>query len=212
MLQDTVFIRKGRYILSKNSSITVPRDTFYIIRQPKADRNKVGSYQNSQIFYDTVYKKLARNKITQLLYYMAFVVPKQSNLPDTLQVLKSNKPFDKFQGKIIRNITIKILPPFGASVYDTGRQTVTGIGKTLNSVHINTRKYVIRRNLLIKKGDKLIPAVLADNERILRNMSSIDNTHIIVVQSTPESDSVDLFVVSKDVWSIGVDIPMITPQ
>ncbi|MEI7725641.1 MAG: hypothetical protein WCK09_11090 [Bacteroidota bacterium] len=180
------------------------------VRQKKTTTDDINSHQNSQVFYDTVYKKLSRNKLTQLLYGLAFVVPKQSDLPDTLQVLKSASPFEKFQGKIIRNIQIKILPPFGASVYDTGRQAVTGVGKSLNSVHMNTRKYVIRRNLLFKKGERVIPAILADNERLLRNMSAIDNARIIVNQAGSGSDSVDLVVIAKDVWSIGFDVPLIT--
>ena len=187
-MQDTVFIRKGRYMLTKNTSITIPRDTFYIVHPKKMKRTEADYYQHSQVFYDTLYKKFSRKKITQLLYALAFAAPQKSELPDTLQVLKSAKPFEKFRGKVIRNIRIKILPPFGANVYDTGRYAETGIGKALNGVHINTRKYVIRRNLLFKKGDKVNPAIMADNERLLRNISSIDNARIIIAQSDRGSD------------------------
>lgn len=181
-------------------------------RHKKTARAKTDAYQQSQVFYDTMYKKFSRNKVTKLLYNLAFAVPQQSELPDTLQVIKSASPFEKFNGKVIRNIYVKILPSFGASVYDTGMQAVTGVGKALNSVHVNTRKYVIRRNLLFKKGDTVNPAILADNERLLRNMSAIDNARIIVSQTSPGSDSVDLVVISKDVWSIGLHVPLITAQ
>ena len=211
-LQDTVFVRKGRYILSKNTSITIPRDTFYIVHPNKKRRTESGAYQHSQVFYDTVYKKFSRNKITQLLYHLAFIAPQRSDLPDTLQVLKSAKPFEEFEGKIIRNISVKILPPFGANVYDTGRQAVTGVGKALNTVHMDTRKYVIRRNLLFKKGDRVDPAILADNERLLRDMTAIDNARIMVSGAGTGNDSVDLVVITKDVWSIGLDVPLITPK
>ena len=209
---DTVFIHKGRYLLSKNTSITIPRDTFYLIPPLKRSDKEAGAYQNSQIFYDTVYKKFSHNKLTQLLYYLAFTAPKQSVLPENAQVVASAGPFEQFHDKIIRAIDIRVLPPMGTTVYDTGRIAVTGIGKALNSVHINTRKYVIRRNLLFKKGDRVIPSVLADNERLLRNISAIENVRIIVVPACPGSDSVDLLVVTKDVWSIGIDVPLITAQ
>jgi len=209
---DTVFLRKGHYLLFKNTAIFIPRDTFYLVYPKTAKSNGKDSYQNSHVFYDTVYKKFSRKKVTRLLYNLAFKVPVQSDLPDTLQVLKSASPFEEFTGRVIRNINIKILPPFGASVYDTGKYAITGIGKTLNGLHINTRKYVVRRNLLFKKGDTLNPAILADNERILRDLNSIDNARIIVVPNSPGSDSVDLVVVAKDVWSIGFDVPVITPQ
>ncbi|MEI7501372.1 MAG: hypothetical protein WCK84_13110 [Bacteroidota bacterium] len=210
--QDTVIIRKGRYIILKTISINIPRDTFYIVNHEKSNRTEAGSYQNSKIFFDTVHEKFSRKKITQLLYNLAFVEPKQSDLPDSMQILKSATPFEEYNGKVIRSISIKILPPFGASVYDTGRNAGTGIGKALNSVHMNTRKYVVRRNLLFKNGDRVNPATLADNERVLRNLTAIDNARIIVTQVGPDSDSVDLIVVAKDVWSIGLDVPVITPQ
>ncbi|MCX6305732.1 MAG: hypothetical protein NT040_12285 [Bacteroidetes bacterium] len=212
VVQDTVFVRKGRYLLLRNASINIPRDTFYIIHQKKSKKASAGSFQNSQILYDTVYRKFSRNKITQLLYYLAFVAPKKSELPDTLQVVKSTRPFEEFEGKVIRNIRINILPPFGTNVYDTASYVLTGIGKTLNGVHMDTRRYVIRRNLLVKKGDRLNPLLLSDNERLLRNMSAIDNARIIVVLAGQGSDSVDLVVVAKDVWSIGVDVPSITSR
>ena len=206
---DTVFIPKGHYILLKNTTIVIPRDTFYIVhhRQKTGDS---GAYKNSQVFYDTVYKKLTRTKFTQLLYYLAFVPPTQSDLPDTIQVVKSSTPFEEFSGKVIRNISIKVLPPFGANIYDTGRLTETGIGRALNSVHMNTRKYVVRKNLLFKKGDLLNPDLLADNERLLRNMSAVDNARIIIARTEPDGDSVDMMIVVKDVWSIGLDVPLVT--
>ena len=210
--RDTVFLPKGRYFIFKSTSITIPCDTFYLMPHEKTTRRKVDPDQDSHFFYDTVYKKFSRTKITQLLYNLAFVVPKQSDLPDSLQVLKSVSPFEAYHGKIIRKVTITILPPFGASIYDTAKHATTGIGKALNSVHINTRKYVIKRNLLFKPGDRVNPAILADNERLLRNMNAIDNARIIVVPSAAGSDSVDLVIVAKDVWSIGLDVPLITPQ
>jgi hypothetical protein len=208
--QDTVFIQKGRYILSKNSSIIIPRDTFYVVHKNHRNRSKAGSYQNSRVFYDTVYKKFSRNKITQLLYYLAFAAPKQSELPDSSQVLESNSPFEKFKGKVIRSISIKILSPFGTSVYDTGKLALTGLGKALNGVHINSKKYMVTRNLLFKKGERITPSVLADNERILRDLSAIDDARIIVSQQERGNDSVDLIIVTKDVWSIGIDVPVVT--
>jgi hypothetical protein len=209
---DTVYIRHGTYILLKNMSITIPRDTFYILPYGKGDMSDARSYQNSKIFYDTMYKKFSRKKITKLIYNLAFIEPQQTDLPDTTQVLRSAQPYEGFQGKIIRKIDVKILPPFGANIFDTTRVAETGIGKTLNSVHMNTRKHVIRKNLLFKNGDRVDPSVLADNERILRDLAAIDNARIIISPTGPESDSVDLLVVAKDVWSIGIDVPVVTPQ
>ncbi len=207
---DTIFISKGIYILSTTMFLNIPRDTFYIIPHEKLTSWDSARYRQSQVFYDTLYKKLTRKKITQLLYPLAFREPMQSNLPDSVQVLKSTAPFEEEKGKVIRNILITVLPPFGSSIYDTGIIVRTGAGKALNSIHRNTREYFIRRNLLIKKWDRLNPAILADNERILRDIHSLDNARIVVTHTGPDCDTVDLVILVKDVWSIGLDIPYLT--
>ncbi len=144
------------------------------------------------------------------MYNLAFVEPKISDFPDTLQVEKNEKPFNQFAGKIIRKITIRSLNPFGTNIYDTSAVACSGVGKALNALHINTRKSVIRKNLLVHRGEAIKPEILADNERILRDLSSIDNARIIVTPTGEFSDSVDLIVLVKDVWSIGFDVPTVT--
>ncbi len=175
--------------------------------QENGARDTTG-YKRSDIFYDSVYRKFSRNKFTQMLYGLAFIPPDISGIPDSLQVFESQIPYIEHKGKIIRNIEIKTLPPFGASIYDTADKAQTAVGKALNGVHMKTRDYIIRRNLLFKPGQELDPFVLGDNERVIRDLSPIDNVRIIVIPAG--QDSVDLVVVSKDVWSIGFDIPIIT--
>lgn len=210
--KDTIFIRSGCYYLSDSLWLDIPRDTFCITPNERVKRDDSSGYLQSKIFYDTVYKKLSRKKFTKLLYPLAFHEPKLSNLPDSAQVLKSTSPFEEERGKVIQNILIKVLSPFGTAVYDTGKITQTGAGKALNSLHRNTRQFVIRRNLLFKKGDRLDPATLADNERILRDINAIDNARIIVAPTGPDCDTVDVEVLVKDVWSIGLDIPVVTAR
>ncbi len=167
-----------------------------------------GVYKRSQSFYDSLYHKFYRKKFTQLLYGLAFVPPQISSLPDSMQVIESQIPYIEYKGNIIRNITIKVLPPFGYTIYDTADNTQTGIGKAFNNMHVRTREYIIRRNLLFRRGQMLDPQVLGDNERIIRDLESIDNVRILVIPAG--NDSVDLLVIAKDVWSIGFDVPVVT--
>jgi len=183
---------------------------FVFSQQTEKKERDTSFYQRSEKFYDSVYRKFNRHRFTKLLYNLAFVAPKVSDLPDSVQVEKSENPFNLYNGKIIRRISIKTLGPFGPTIYDTAEVARTSAGKALNAVHMNTRKHVIRKNLLIHPGETIKPEILADNERILRNLSAIDNARIIVTEQYPGSDSVDIMVVTKDVWSIGVEIPTIT--
>jgi hypothetical protein len=76
--------------------------------------------------------------------------------------------------------------------------------RTGNTVHVNTRTKKILSYLLFAEGDRLDPSELADSERILRNTAFIQDARIAVVPIVDVADSVDVLVVTRDVWSIGV--------
>ncbi|MCX6279043.1 MAG: hypothetical protein NT004_13255 [Bacteroidetes bacterium] len=183
------------------------------IPQPRFDSiTDSTAYLKSQVFYDSIFKKFSRKKVTRLLYGLAFADPGQPVFADKMQVIQSASPYEKYRNKTIRNIHIKILSPFGSSVYDTIKTAGTTTGKALNKLHINTMKFFILRNILFHKGDCLDPSVLADNVRILKDLDAIDDAKIIVTPTLPPSDSVDITVITKDVWSIGIDVPMIATR
>jgi len=187
---------------SKSKADSISHDS--VISQKKQ------SYSNS--FYDSVYRKFGRHKISRLLYTLAFVPPRIATLPDSVQSIRSEVPYLKYSGKIIRHIHIKTLDPFGPTVLDTSAQPLTGIGKVADNIHFTTRKFVIRKNLLFKEGQKADPAVLADNERILRGMPAIDDVRILLSPTDQKEDSVDVTVIVKDVFSIGFDLITVTPN
>lgn len=176
----------------------------------EAGKQDTGGYMRSKVFYDSVHRKFSRNKFTQMLYRLAFIPPDIDALPKGTQVIESQVPYSEHKGKVIRNIDIETLPPFGVTIYDTTDHARTGVGKALNNLHVRTHAYIIRRRLLFKPGEPLDPFVLADNERIIRDLSSIDNVRFIVTPAG--ADSVDIVVVAKDVWSIGLDVPLVTPS
>jgi hypothetical protein len=173
---------------------------------------KPGSQQHerSQQFYDSIYKKFSRHKVTKLMYSLAFNGNSQNYLPDSLQKMASETPFKKYKGKIIRSIAIIPLSPFGTNLNDTSERAKTGSGKLLNALHIDTRKYVIRKNLLFKPGDPVDPQVFSDNERLLRDLPSIDVASILLSPCGINRDSVDVTVITKDVWSIGFILNILT--
>ena len=117
-------------------------------------------------------------------------------------VLKLENPFLKYRGKIIRSITT-IRLGFEYNFEDTGivkNNFATAAGKSL---HKNTTDAVIRNNLFFKEGDRLFPLLLADNERYLRELTYIRDARIQVEYSKGSRDSVDVVVITKDVFSIG---------
>ncbi len=119
--------------------------------------------------------------------------------------IKIDVPFKEYSGKIIRHIFITRLG-FERNFYDTSlvRQNF-GIG-VANALHRNTALPVIRKNLFFREGDPLIPYLLADNERHLRELEYIQDARFEVMPAGRRKDSVDVLVVTKDVFSPGATI------
>jgi hypothetical protein len=111
-------------------------------------------------------------------------------------------PFLKYKGKIIRKIELVRLG-FECSIYDTC-EIKDNLGIRLaNTFHKNSREKVIRNNLFFEEGGRVYPYLIADNERYLRDLSYIQDARIIIEFAQRSTDSVDIFVLTKDVFSLG---------
>src|SRR5258706_10793711 len=120
---------------------------------------------------------------------------------DEVLVEKSEDPYLDFEGKIIRKIIIKHIS-FDKNILDTARTFKNYISKAANKLHSSTKEYVIRNNLFVKEGKPLNPYRVADNERWLRNLNYILDARIYVEPISTRSDSVDLLIVTRDVFSV----------
>jgi hypothetical protein len=120
-----------------------------------------------------------------------------SSLPRT-----NEAAFDPYSGLFIRNIVIERIP-FGVSIGDTSKRLINSLTNLANDLHHITKTNVIRKNLFFKKGQPLKPYLMADNERYLRQLLYLQDAEFFVARTAPGSDSVDVFVEIKDVFSIG---------
>lgn len=128
---------------------------------------------------------------------------KDTTLPDRITELRTNEEaFIPYDGKIIRNIIIKRLP-FGITIADTSKKFINALTSLANDLHHVTKMKVIRRNLFFKSGQPLMPFLMADNERFLRQLLYLQDADFKVVYPHPHSDSVDVIVEVKDVFSLG---------
>ncbi len=129
---------------------------------------------------------------------------------DTVFNFKSEEAFFPFEGKIIRHIIIQPLH-FNRTIQDTTKIFRNKIIATGESLHTDTREKTIRNNLFIKRGKPLNPYRLADNERYLRDLNFIKDSRIFVVQYDEDADSVDLLVMTRDVFSLGASLDPSSP-
>ena len=119
-----------------------------------------------------------------------------------VEPIKTVDPFKKFQGKIIRTVTVMPVG-FNYNLNDTAPLRTTLPVRIANSLHVNSFTRVIRKNLFFKEGQRFYPLVVADNERYLREQPFLRDALIQVVSSAYSTDSVDVIVLTKDVFSIG---------
>lgn len=122
--------------------------------------------------------------------------------PESEPPVKIADPYEKFRGRIIRSVEIHTLG-FNQNLDDTTIVKDNLALRIANRVHINTKRSVIRNHLFFKQGDKFLPLLISDNESFLRNQPFLQDALIVVVPDEISGDSVDIAVLTRDVFSIG---------
>ncbi|HET6991957.1 MAG TPA: hypothetical protein VFJ43_11565, partial [Bacteroidia bacterium] len=136
-----------------------------------------------------------------------FYRPESETTPvnDTVLHVRSESAFDVFENKIIRNIIIYPIGVNDPSIpYFLGKKK-NFIDTLAESIHLNTKEEVIKHSLFFQEGDRIIPTVLSDNERYLRSFPFLQDALILIDTIASCTDSVDVIIATKDVWSIGVN-------
>ena len=199
---DSIFVRKGNYFLIGDSIVHIPGDSISFLENYILSPTDSIKLKKSKGFYDSLKLKASKYKWTSELYSWLFTnAPARSYLANTD---KSEQGFIQHEGKIIRDVRILELDPFESMIPDTSIIDTSWINKTLNKIHIKTKEKYIRNNLIFKNGDKVNPYVLADNERIIRNLPYVEDAKIILIPVSDET--VDILLITKDKFSLGLDL------
>jgi len=73
--------------------------------------------------------------------------------------------------------------------------------QTMNQLHVNTRRYVVARELLFATGDVYRPAQLAETERNLRQLGYLNDVEVAAVDTTDDG-RVHIVVRTRDAWTL----------
>lgn len=201
---DTVNAYKGsifiigdeKYVISKDTVLIIPFGTNYKIR--------ISGETQSKNFFDSLALHASQRNWMNKLHNIVVIAPGKEPIIDTLQTSKSISPFINYGGKIIREIKIKQLEPFGPTIFDTTRKTMSPIENAGNKIHITTREKIVSNYLVFSEGDRLDPSIVSDNERILRRLSFIEDARIFITEIPESPEYVDVLVLVKDAFSIGL--------
>ncbi len=147
-----------------------------------------------------IYKKIRnyskKNKFTQNLHKLFF----RTNKPKKKEELLITDTTD-YSGKIIRNINIVTLDPFGHSITDTTQVPKNWGERTGNRLHLKTKKIAIYNLLLFKRNTPYNAYKVQESERLIRAQKYVTAVRISNKLASKESDSVDVTIRVLDSWS-----------
>jgi hypothetical protein len=154
---------------------------------------------------DSLASKMSRNRLTRTLSRYVFQATSQPLQTQAL-VQPAEEYFTPYRDRFIQDIIVvqlNVLPEEDPRSADAVQSTLEKVGQAL---HRDTREGTIRKYFLMQSGDQLDPGVLADTERLLRATPFLREAEIVVIPSPTAADSADLIVVTRDTWSLGLDV------
>ncbi|MBK5192803.1 MAG: hypothetical protein JJE07_06245, partial [Flavobacteriaceae bacterium] len=154
----------------------------------------IGFSQEKPIEQDTtqVYEKIEayskKSKFTSMLHKLIF---EPSKIKTSNPISKREpKVYTKYDGKIIRNINIQTLDPFGYSVSDTIKKADNWSERFGNQIHIRTRQLAIKNLLLFRRNEPLDPLSVRESERLIRQQRFVREVQITTEPIPQNPDSV----------------------
>ena len=165
---------------------------------------KENSGNDSAKVYKKIEKYSKKSKFNKFAYRLLFK-SQRSSTPSKKNNRKRffiKKSFDRNEGKIIREIIIETLDPFGYSVDNYKDTPEKGFEKFGNRLHLKTKNWTIRNLLLFKKNDALDSLVAKESERLIRRQRYVRSVIIKPVEIPNSKDSIDISVRVLDSWSL----------
>lgn len=139
-----------------------------------------------------------KNKTARFFHRLVFRPTKRSRQVKEQLVTPKHLKVD---GKIIRNIHIVTLDPFGYSEIDTAKVPNRWTEKTGNWFHLKSKQIAIKNILLFSKNKPYKLLEITESERLLRSQNFINKAHISERLVSSKSDSVDVYIRVVDSWS-----------
>lgn len=173
-----------------------------------AQKNEIK--KDSSKGYRDIEKYSKKRKFTKFLHKLIFnPVAKKTSKKQKPKKIKS-KNYTKYEGKIIRNIEITTLDPFGYSDSDSTQKPKIFVQKAGNFLHLKTKNIAIMNLLLIKKNKPLDSLLVKESERLIRSQRYTRS--VTSEMKLVSGDSVDIYIRVLDSWSLVPDVSSSTTK
>lgn len=177
---------------------------FFLSNQVFAQQDSVKT--DTTKLYKSIETYSKSSRFTTFMYRLIFrpVAASSKNNDIQKKAYKKliQKPYNTFEGKIIRDIDIITLDPFGYSISDTAVAPQNFLYKAGNATHIKTQPIAIKNLLLIHRNQTFNSLLAKESERLIRSQKYVQEVSLNVSSSGKGSDSVDIVIREKDKWSI----------
>lgn len=207
--QDTTRLKKekvpvrltpGNFYVIDGNLVLINKDTTVYTR----DTSKIHFSQRNKSLEDSLLKKLktkaSNNIITRELYNQLI---RENSEPKKGSYVRGDKAFVNYKNKTIRSINLSKKNIYSNHAYDT-----LAIRKYFqnfsNTMHVNTQDWKIRNSLLFEPGDRVDPLLLADNERLLRQLPFIQRANIILSINPADTNEVIATIITQDAFPLTI--------
>ncbi len=102
---------------------------------------------------------------------------------------------------VVGEVHIQTRDIFSPDELAEARTPVRWLRRGMNGLHVNTRRYVLRQEILFHEGEDFNPAALAETERNLRSLGFLNEVRVAALDTTPEG-RVNILVSARESWTL----------
>lgn len=177
-------------------------------------QGRVVETTDSTKLYKDIEEFSKRNKMTKALHKFMFKSTMDQTIPKKRGKTKRIRevPLTPYEGKIIRNIIVTTLDPFGYDIRDSSIVPHGFIKNTGNALHNKTGRFAIKNLLLFKRNQVFDTLYVKESERLIRKQKYVRDVIVTAQLTEKNSDSVDVYIRVLDVWSIDAKVAGSTSQ
>lgn len=168
-----------------------------------------GKHDGASRVLDSIEEVAKKSKFTHFFSRAIFVNNSSSTTAtDSTSIVKED--YSRYDGKVIRTLELVGIGPFETNEVYTDDVQSNFITNSADAIHMNTRAWVLRNNMMFRQGDRFNGDLLIHNLAFFRSLPFIYDARVVIGDVAPDADSIDMQIVIRDVWSIGVDVQRLT--
>mgnify|MGYP000857350593 FL=1 len=215
LVRDTLKLCQGTVVELDGTRFLLNKDTLIIGQKSKSVRIISDPIHQRTTLYDTLRAKAYRQGKWTGKFFDLLIKSGNTDLLNNRDLTKNpdkrENLYREYKGYKIRDIYFYRLEAFGPEIGNPTLKPESSIASLANRLHKVSREQLIRKNLFIKKGDKIDPELMETQAALIRDLPYFKDVEILVVPTEDIEGYADLIVITKDLFPFGIDIKIYKP-